>query len=179
MDLIDAIQRQRPCRLFSPKPVPEEALHRVLNATRMSTSAGNQQPWRFIVVRNEDIKGKLAQAFTNGGFLRTAPVVVVALGVEGERPAMVGGYMLSFLLDVAASIQTFILAATAEGLGTCWLTDFKEDRVIELFQLPEGVHVVGMLPLGFPVPEPNGNGAKDTNGRKSLSEIMAFERFSW
>lgn len=177
MDLSEALQRQKACRNFQERAVPEETIAKILNATRLAVSVGDQQPWRFIVVRDEATKAKLANLLTKGGFLRTTPAVVVALGVEGERPAMIGGYVLSYLLDVAAAIQTFTLAATTEGLGTAWMTDFKEDRIKELFSLPDGVRVVGVLPLGFPLPEPNGT--VPHNGKKSLSEVMAFERFTW
>ncbi len=177
MDLLEAFQRQRACRNFQERPVPEETIAKVLNGARMATSVENQQPWRFIVVRSEEMKTKLSNLVTKGAFLRTSPVVVVALGVEGERSVLVGGYTLSFLLDVAASIQNFILAATAEGLGTAWLSEFHEEKVSKLFGLPEGVKVVGILPLGFPVPDPPGTPVP--NGRKSLSEVMAFERFTW
>ena len=178
MDLHEAIKGRKSCRAFLGRPVPDEALQRVLNAARLAVSVENQQPWRFIVVRDEEKKRKLSQAVTKGNFLNSAPLVIVALGMEEASPALVGGYMLSYPLDVAASIQNFLLAATADGLGTCWCTDFKEDRIKELFGIPEGTRVVGVLPLGYP--DPSNNGAHNGDGgRRSFSEIVAYDNFAW
>lgn len=177
MDLLDAIQRTKPCRSFQPRPIPEDMLTRVLNAARMAPSVDNQQPWRFLVIRDEGTKDKLSQVVTKGTFVRSAPVVVVAIAAEGETPSLVGGYVLGYLLDVAISIDHLALAATSEGLGACWLTEFKADKISKMLSIPEGFHVVGVVPLGFPSPE--ANDGKQLNGRKSLAEVTAYERFNW
>jgi nitroreductase len=177
MELHEAIRARASCRAFLSKPVPDEALQRVLNAARYAVSVANQQPWRFILVRDEEKKKRLSQAVTKGHFLLSAPLVVVALGVEEAQPALVGGYMLSYPLDVAAAIQNLLLAATAEGLGSCWCTEFKEDKIRELFEIPEGIRVVGVIPLGYPDPTAQPNGGEGP--RRTLSEVMAFDHFAW
>lgn len=176
MELLEAVKGRRSCRAFNPRPIPDESIQRVLNAARMAASVNNQQPWRFIVVRDVDKKHKLSQVVTKGHFMNAAPIVVVACGVEEASPALIGGYMLSYPLDVAASIENLWLAATAEGLATCWLTDFKEERIRDLFGIPEGTKVVGVLPVGYPDPAAATNGAED---RKSFSEVVAFDTFNW
>lgn len=176
MDVHEAIKSWRPCRAFQLRPLPDESVRKVLNAARYAASADDQQPWRFIVVRDEDGKKRLAQAVTKGTFLTKAPVVLIALGAEEASSAVLGGYTLAYPLDVAASIQNLLLAATAEGLGSVWCTEFKEDRVREMFKIPEGVRVVGVLAIGYPEPAPTNGGAAS---RRSLSEIVAYESFTW
>jgi nitroreductase len=177
MEVQEAFRSVRPCRAFLPRPVPDDALRRVIDAARLASTGSDQQPWRFIVVHDEERKRKVAQAVPRGAFLNLAPVILVALGLEEAAPALVGGYMMSYPLEVAAAIQNLTLAAAAEQLGTCWCTDFKEGKLRELFQLPEGVRVVGVLPLGYPDPASLTNGPAP--GRMGFSEIVAFENFSW
>ncbi|MCL4324841.1 MAG: nitroreductase family protein [Candidatus Thermoplasmatota archaeon] len=177
MDVLDAIQRMKPCRFFQTAPVSEEVLKRVLNAARLSPSIDDKQPWRFLVIRDEVTKEKLSQLLSKGAMVRSAPVIVVAIAAEGESPSLVGGLVLSHVLDVAVSIENLSLAATAEGLGIYWITDFKADRISRFFNIPEGFQVVGILPMGVPLPE--APGAKPPNGRKSLAEVTAYERFPW
>lgn len=177
MDVHEAIKAWKPCLAFQLRPLQEDALQRVLNAARFASSADGQQPWRFIVVRDEESKRKLAQAVSKGHFLTKAPVVLVALGVEEASAALLGGYMLAYPLDVAASIQNLLIAATAEGFGSCWCTEFREDKLRELFKVPEGVRVVGILPLGYPDAAAPPNGGHTP--RKTLSEIVGYETYTW
>ncbi len=177
MELHEAIRSVRPCRSFLPRPVPADALRRVIDSARLAATGSDQQPWRFIVVQDEERKRKVAQAVTRGGFLNLAPVLVVALGVEEAAPALVGGYMMSYPLEVAASIQNLALTAAAEGLGACWCTDFREQKLRELFHLPEGIRVVGVIPLGYPDPATPTNGSSP--GRMGFSEIVSFESSPW
>ncbi len=178
MDLLEAIQQTKPCRLFKTAQVPDEKLTKVLNAARLAPSIDDRQPWRFMVVRDEGTKVKLSQLLSKGALVRAAPVVIIALASEGESPSLVGGVVMSHLLDVAVSIENMVLAATSEGLGTFWISDFNADKISRFFGIPEGFQVVGILPLGFPGPETPTNG-KAPNGRKSLAEVTAYERFNW
>lgn len=178
MDVQEAIRSWRACRAFQLRPIQDEALQRVLNAARFASSADDQQPWRFIVVRDEETKRKLAQLVTKGHFLTMAPIVLVALGVEEASAPLLGGYMLAYPLDVAASIQNLLLAATGEGLGSCWCTEFREEKVRELLKVPDGVRVVGVLPLGYPDGANGSNGSKN-GARKTLSEVVAYDHYTW
>lgn len=177
MDVHEAIKAWKPCLAYQLRPIQEEALQRVLNAARFACSADNQQPWRFIVIRDEEGKRRVSQAVTKGHFLTKAPVVLVALGVEEASASLLGGYMLAYPLDVAASIQNVLLAATAEGLGSCWCTEFREDKLREQLELPEGVRVVGVLPLGYPDAAGAPNGGHQA--RKTLSEIVGYDSYTW
>ncbi len=173
MDLYEAIQKRRSIRKFKDKKIPEEVLERVLNAGRLAPSAVNLQPWKFIVVRDLETQKSLVDC-TRGGkhaHLGMADVALVACGNERDCYQRQGNYMKTFAIDVAIALDHMMLAATAEGLGTCWIGAFDENKVKELFQIPESWRVVGMTPLGYPDETPV------FNGRKSLLEILCFERW--
>jgi nitroreductase len=179
MDLLEAIRSYRPCRQFQTRPVPTEKVTAVLAAARMAPSQSNLQPWRFVIVQDDERKRLLAQACVKGKPVAEAPTVIVAFAVEEDIPVTVGGYISAYPLDVAVAISHLMLAATAEGLGTAWLIDFHEDKVrTVLGNVPEGIHPIGILPLGFPA-EPNGTRGAISEGRKSLDEIIAYNDYPW
>jgi nitroreductase len=177
MDLYDTLRAVRSCDHFQTRPVPEEKVKQVLSAARLASSQENLQPWRFVVVRDDEQRRQLAQACPRGKPVATAPVVIVAFSVEEDVPITVGGYISTYPLDVAVAINQLRLAATAEGLATSWIVDFHEEKVRRVLGVPEGVHPVAVIPLGFPA-EPNGSSGP-VEGRKSPDEIIAYERYAW
>ena len=180
MDLLDAIRSYHPCRQYASKPIPSEKLKAVLAAARLAPSQNNQQPWRFVVVQDDEVKRKLAQACIRGRLVAEAPVAVVAFTVEEDVPLTIGGFISAYPLDVAVAISHFQLAATAEGLGTTWLVDFHEDKVRAVLGVPEGIHPIAVIPIGFSA-EPN-NGARTGTageGRKSPDEIISYNAYPW
>ena len=178
MDLAEVFRSYRPCRSFQARPVPPEKLKAILAAARLAPSQNNLQPWRFVVVQDDERKRLLAQACVRGKPVAEAPVVVVAFTVEEDIPVTVGGFISAYPLDVAVSINYLQLAATAEGLGTMWIVDFHEDKVRAVLKVPEGVHPLAILPIGYPA-EPNGSGHPVSEGRKSPDEIIAYNEFAW
>ena len=177
MDLNEAIRTYRPCRSFKPQPIPPEKLRAILAAARLAPSQGNLQPWRFVVVQDDERKRLLAQACPKGRPVAEAPVVVVAFSVEEDIPVTIGGYMSAYPLDVAVAIGHLQLAATAEGLGTSWIVDFHADKVRSVLGVPEGIHPLAILPVGFPAE--NGGTVPAAEGRKSPDEIIAYNQFAW
>lgn len=171
MDLMEAIKTRRSVRRYKPTPVPEELLKTVLNAARLAPSANNAQPWRIIVVTDEDLKLKLVSSAHGQKFIAQAPLVLVACGLPDEAFQTVGGYMSSHVIDVSIAVDHITLAAHAVGLGTCWVAWFKEDKVREALGIPEDVRVVAMTPLGYPDETP------DRPPRKNLEELVLRERY--
>jgi nitroreductase len=171
MDVAEAIKARRSIRRYKPTPISDELLQKVLNAARLAPSADNLQPWRFVVVRDEDMKRELIGACNNQKWIAEAPVVIAACGVSDEAGATVGGYMDSLSLDVAIALTQASLEATSEGLGTCWITAFSEERVKSILKIPPDVRVVALTPLGYPdeMPEPA--------GRKHLSQIVRYDKY--
>ncbi|UCE39589.1 MAG: nitroreductase family protein [Thermoplasmata archaeon] len=172
MDLPEVIKARRSIRRYKPTPIAEDVLRKILGAARLAPSANNAQPWKFIVVRDEDMKLKLTGACNNKKWMAEAPVIVVACGFPDEADSYMGGYMNSFSVDVAIALDHMILSATNEGLGTCWIGRFKEEKVKDLLKIPSDVKVLALIPLGYSNEEP------ESAGRKNLSEIICYDKFS-
>jgi len=170
MDILEAMKNRRSVRKYRPDPIPEELMKTILSAARIAPSAENMQPWKFIVVIQEDLKRNLAQACNNQKFIAEAPAVIVACGFPDEAYATAGGYMSSYVIDVTIALDHLILAATAHGLGTCWIAAFKEEKVKQLLGIPEDVKVVALTPVGYPNHEP------DKTSRKSMAELVCYDK---
>jgi len=173
LDLFEAIYGRRSIRSFKETPIPEEALTKILDAARWAPSAGNVQPWEFIVVRDGRLKEALAQAALNQEFIAEAPVVVVVCAdLERARWAYgVRGETLYCLQDTAAAIQNMLLAAYALGLGTCWVGAFREDAVSRILDIPGRYRPVALIPIGYPAESPK------PRPRRSLKSILHMEKF--
>jgi nitroreductase len=173
MKVIEAIAGRRSVRSFSGRPVEEEKLLRVLEAGRLAPSARNMQDWKFVVVRDPDLRRKLAEAAKNQEFVGQAPVVIAACGTSDY--VMTCG-QLTYPIDVAIAVDHMTLAAVEEDLGTCWIGAFYEEMVKEILGVPETLRVVALLPLGYPA-----EAAKATTAtpkpRKPLREIVAYDRW--
>jgi nitroreductase len=171
MDLMEAIRTRRSVRSYKSTPVPEESLKEVLNAARLAPSANNAQPWKIIVVRDEEVKRQLAIGSNGQKFIAQAPLVLVACGIPDEAFPTAGGYMSSHVIDVSIALDHLTLAAHAFGLATCWIAWFKEERIREILGIPEDVRVVALTPLGYP------NETPERTPRKNLEELITYERY--
>ncbi|MCS7120921.1 MAG: nitroreductase family protein [Nitrososphaerota archaeon] len=173
MDFYEVIRTRRSIRSYRPDPVPEEVLNRVLEAARIAPSGSNRQPLKLIVVKDETLRRRLAAACHNQWFIAEAPIVIVACGfnIHWNR----GGYMgdLSMLVDVSIAFTHLILAARAEGLGTCWIGAFDNEEVKKILRIPKDVNVVALTPLGYPKDE----GFGEPGPRKPLSELVSVDKF--
>ena len=115
MDVLDAIRAYRPCVQYQSRPIPQEKLKNILAAARLAPSQRNLQPWRFVVVQDDERKRLLAQTSNKGRLIAEAPAVIVAFSVEEDIPVTIGGYISAYPLDVAVAVDHLQLAATAEG----------------------------------------------------------------
>ena len=173
MDFYEVIRTRRSIRSFRPDPIPDEVLRRVLDAARIAPSGSNRQPWKFILVRDEGLKGELVPLAGGQKFIAEAPIVVVACGIDIRHNR--GGYMgdMSMLVDVAIAFDHLTLAARAEGLGTCWIGSFDNNGIKDLMRIPLEANVVALTPLGYPR-----GGFSEPGPRKNLGEIMCEGSFA-
>ena len=173
MDVFEAIMGRRSIRAFKATDVPPETVEKLIDAGRRAPSAGNIQPWEFIIVRKPEIKRKLAKAALGQSFIEQAPVVIVVCADE-ERSAHgygVRGRTLYCIQDTAAAIQNIHLAAYALGLGTCWVGAFREDEAREVLKIPEGIRPVAIIPVGYAAEAPS------PRSRRPLKHIIHHETF--
>jgi len=174
MEFYEVIYTRRSVRSYSDKPIPREVLEKVLDAARVAPSGRNLQPWKFIVIDDEKIKRSLVPLCFHQEFIAEAPVVVVACGFRSTYNR--GGYMgeLSMLVDVSIAFTQLLLAARAEGLGTCWIGAFDNEGVKRLLKIPPGVEVVALTPLGYPREIDVWRPPKE---RKKLEEILCYNSY--
>jgi nitroreductase len=169
MDVFTAIVERKSVRKYKDKAIDEAALARVLEAGRIAPSAGNRQDWKFVVVRDQETRLKLAVAAKGQMFLGQAPVVIVGCAVEPTYVMMCG--QPAGIIDVSIAFSFMMLEATELGLGTCWIGAFDEGAVKNILGVPDQVRVVAMTPLGYPDEVPEGR------PRKSMEDVVCFDRY--
>ena len=169
MDVLSAIKTRRSIRQFSSKPVEEEKLRNVLEAARLAPSASNRQNWKFIAVRDDAARAKLAEAALGQLFLGKAPVILVSCATEPTGVMRCGQSRHTVDLSIATTFM--ILEAHEQGLGTCWLGHFDENAVKEALGIPEDMRVVTMIPLGYPAENPV------QKPRKRFEEVVCYEKY--
>lgn len=155
-DVIEAIEERRSVREFEPTPVPDATIGRLIESARLAPSAGNLEPWKFIVVKRNEIKKSLAEAAIDQDFIEKAPVCIVVCAEPERSMARYGerGASLYCLQDTAAAVQNILLTATAYGLGSCWVGAFDEQKVNATLGLSSHYKPVAIIPIGYPAEEP-------------------------
>ncbi|WP_027389661.1 nitroreductase family protein [Chrysiogenes arsenatis] len=173
MDIFEVIKNRRSIRKYTNQPVQQETILQVLEAARLAPSWKNLQCWRYIVIDMPTLKEQILSAFPEDNPGRKAivqaPVVIVVCANTQESGIENG--IEYYVADVAVSFQQLCLAATALGLGTCWIGWFDEARIREVLQIPPSIRVVGITPLGYPDQDPK------PRGRKAMKEIAMLN--SW
>ncbi|MBN2477565.1 MAG: nitroreductase family protein [Pirellulales bacterium] len=146
---------RRSVRAFRPEDVEQSVVDDLLQAAMAAPSAVAEDPWQFVVVRNRDMLAKIAEGLPNGKLLTGAGVGIV---VCGDLHRAHDGQLSYLLQDCSAAIENLLLAATALGLGACWLgVHPREERVTyiqSLLNIPEAVLPVATIALGWPAESP-------------------------
>jgi len=165
MSFYDVIEARHSVRKYTDQPVPEDALQRILEAARLAPSACNRQPWHFYVITDKAIREAL---FTpeKQGWAAEAPVTIVACSRPAEAWVRWADNKNHADIDMAITFEHIVLAATEEGLGTCWICAFDPEHFRKVLKLPEGMEPVAVTPLGYAAGDP---GARP---RKALAEIV-------
>ena len=172
MDFWELIQRRHSVRAYDPDmDVLPEQVTKILQAAIEAPSAGNCQPWHFIVVRDQAIRQGLAQAAYGQEFLTQSPVVIVVCCDPARSAKRYGkrGSGLYCLQDTAAASEHILLAATALELGSCWVGAFDEAAAAQVLSLPDHLRPVALIPIGHAfAPSPR------HTSRRSLAEVVEY-----
>lgn len=171
MDVFEAIRTRRSIRKFKSKSIEEEKLCQVLESLRLAPSACNFQPYKFVVVKDMQIRNALSIACRNQKFIAQAPVIIVGCTYPEKAYKRMGGKGNSHEVDLAIALDHLTLAAWELGLGTCWIGAFSEEDVKKILHIPEEVCVVAITPLGYPDESP------EFHRRKSIKELISYDRF--
>jgi len=171
MNVFDCIFSRRSVRKFKPQDIDDRLIGVMLHAAVHAPSAGNTQPWHFIVVKDETKRNQLADAAFKQTFIAQAPVsIVVAADLEkaslryGKR-----GEQLYAVQDTANAVMLLMLAAQELGLATCWVGAFDEDRVSHVAELPKSFRPVAIVPVGYADEQPENPGRVDFENMTSFN----------
>ncbi len=170
MEFAELVRRRYSVRAYKRDPVPEAALARVLEAARLAPTAANRQPFRVLVIRTEGRKEELGRMYQRSWFVE-APLLLAVVCLPAEAWVRRDGKSYADV-DAAIAMDHLVLAATAEGLGTCWVGAFDPAAAREILALPAGVEPIAFSPLGFPADQP------PEKKRKALAELVRRERWS-
>lgn len=178
--ILEIIKARISIRDYLDKPVEREKIMQCLEAARLSPSACNAQPWKFIVVDEPDLKNRLCEAAFGGIyrmniFVKKAPVIIVVISEREKFLAKIGGYLRRtyyYLIDIGIACEHLILEAVALGLGTCWIGWFNERQVKKVLNIPENKKIDVMISLGYPKED-----SPSSKQRYTLEEISSFNQY--
>jgi nitroreductase len=173
MGVLEAIRGRRSIRSFKKMNISEGTVGKLIDAAGWAPSAGDLQPWEFIIVRSPETKKMLAVAASEQSFIQEAPVLIVVCANENRVSHVYGvrGKTLYCIQDTAAAIQSLLLAAYSLGLGACWVGAFEEEEARAVLRLPQGIRPVVMIPVGYPAESPS------PRSRRPKSETVHYENF--
>jgi nitroreductase len=189
MDVFEAIRNRRSIRRYKTDPIDDKAVQTVLEAAHWAPSWGNIQCWRFIVIRDSDIKSQVADTLTKIKIdnelvenaatkaIKQAPVLIVLCAEMSKAGCRSDGTPVTdkgdywYMFDIALAMENLTLAAHALGLGTVIVGGFDAPKVADILGVPAGFCVVTMTPLG--VPDHKGQ----VSPRKQLSDVLYKEKF--
>ncbi|MHB1376030.1 MAG: nitroreductase family protein [Candidatus Humimicrobiaceae bacterium] len=170
-NFLSLVEKRKSIRSYKSIDVEKEKLDYILEAFRLAPSAKNLQPWKLVVVTDKAVMQELIPACRSQAFIAEAPVIIVVCVKEEEAYATMGGYLNSSPVDVGISFEHLMLAATEQGLGSCWIGAFNEKAVGKVLGVPENVRVVALTPIGYP----DGHGRE--RKRKSIKEIVSYNKY--
>lgn len=176
MQVFEAISKRRSIRKFKPDIISDEDLDKILEAGRLAPSAGNRQPWRFVVVKDRETRKKLAELADRQTFVGDAPVVIAAFGDPEDSPR---GYrqdpMIAYKQDPMIAVEHMCLQAVELGLGTCWIgpasPNYDVKKIKVALNIPERMYMICLLPIGIPMETP------PQRSRKPMENVFFKERY--
>ena len=165
MSPIDFVLSRRSIRRYEKKDIPSDILEKIIEAGRQAPSAANRQPRRFVILTDYEIKKELSKGLFNR-FLKNSPVVIV--GCANPKDLLTGKWAT---IDTTISLQNMAIVAWALGIGSCWIGDFKEEKVKQLLNIPAKWKVVALVTFGYPAEKPK------QRKKKSTKELFSYNKF--
>ncbi|NLX69797.1 MAG: nitroreductase [Clostridiales bacterium] len=154
MDFMEVICKRRAIRKYKRDPIPEEKLEKLYKALSLAPSGNNRQPYKFMFVKDEQTRHEIVRRACHQDFLYDAPVIMVACCEAGRA------------FDTAIAVDHMVLAATNEGLGTCWVGWFERDAVREILEIDSDLEIPILVPIGYADENP------EKKPRKSIRELV-------
>lgn len=181
MNFLELVQKRESCRAYdSSRPVEKEKLERCIEAARLAPSACNAQPWKFIIVDEPELKGKISSAADSrllgmNRFTKDASVLVVVVRESANLTSKLGTLLKDKpypLMDVGIAVEHFCLQATSEHLGTCIMGWFDETKVKQLLGIPANKRAELIISVGYPATT-----ELRKKIRKPVGEICSYNKY--
>jgi nitroreductase len=163
MDVFEAVRTLLAVRSYQDTSVPDAVVRRIVEAGRLTGSGMNGQPWHFIVVRDRNVLRRLGELASSGPYVADAPLAIV-VAIDKTRFA---------ISDASRAIQSMLLTAWVDGVGSNWVGFGGLDKVRSLLDIPARLEILAILPFGYPR-RAIGRGQKD---RKPLRDVAHLEQF--
>jgi nitroreductase len=161
-------------RSYKNEPVPEEKIQRLLRYAVQAPSAGNLQPWEFIVVKNPDVRAQLTKAAMNQTSVATAPVTIVTCADIRRMGSQYGARGSFFsLVDASFASLLILLGAVEQDLGACFIGSYNPEEVAQVLSLPAHVRPVGLITIGYPAERPQ----KPKTKKIPLSKLVHVDKW--
>jgi|AntAceMinimDraft_2_1070361.scaffolds.fasta_scaffold00499_4 nitroreductase len=171
MEYFDLISKRESVRNYNiNKKVEKSTLTKIANAGRLAPSAANKQPWKFLIISSEKILQKVRLCYYREWF-KQAPHILVVIGDSTKSWVRKTDNCNYLETDLAIAMDHMILAAEAEGVGTCWIAAFDNIVLREALQLGDNKVVYSISPLGYPK---DGYQKKGEKIRKAIDEVVEF-----
>ena len=164
MDTFQCIRTRRTTRAFLPTDVPQQTIRNILEAGRLTPSARNLQPWHFVALQDRAMLKQLGALCTTGRFIEQASCAIAVVTDPANNWHEIDG---------ARAVQSMELAGWNEGVGTCWIGSMNRDRIKELLGIPKSLHLLTILPFGYPVQ----TDAPRRRTKKRPAEVCHWGRF--
>ena len=163
MDAIEVLKTRRSVRAYSSEPVPRKIIEDIIDCGRLAATANNLQPWEFVVVTEPEMLRRIADITDHGKFIDQAKACVLVLCKEAKY----------YLEDGSAATENILLAARAQGLGSCWVAGDKKAYASDICCLvgaPRDYKLVSLIPMGYPAETP-------VQTKRPLSDVVHWEKY--
>ena len=164
MSVIEIILSRRSIRRYEDTKIPKDVLDQIIDSGRQSPSAANKQPYHFVVVEDSELKQQMSGMFSR--FLKKAPIIIV--GCANPKARLTGKWAI---IDTTIALENMVLGAWGLGIGSCWIGNFKEEKIKELLKIPQDWKVVALITLGYPAEKPKPRKKKQTNDLFSVNQF--------
>lgn len=164
MNFLDLVKQRYSCRSYQNKSVEQEKLDYVMDCARLAPSAVNKQPWLFRIVSDDASKAKLQECYDRDWF-KTAPMYIICSILHDEEWIRYDGKHHGNI-DIAVAVEHLCLAATEQGLATCWVCNFNVEKCKKNFDIPADEDPTVIIPIGYAADQPT------EKKRKPISEIV-------
>jgi nitroreductase len=171
MDFYEVVRKRRSFRVFKPDIPEKESIEKILEAARLAPTWANMQGVHYIIVQDPEKVKAVWKAVGQRTKFAEAPMFIVGI-ISEKGSGMNANGEKYYGVDFGICFEHLILAATAEGLATCWIGFFNENKIKEILEIPNKYRVMGLTPLGYSTKE-----KEIVSDRKPLSKIVHWEKF--